>query len=327
MSCRRRRSGSGTATGEAAEPALLWSGLLTLPPPAGGQREGQQQVCAGSPIARATCRYEVGSGLLVAPGVPGIAERQDMQKLIGTYGKAWHMWQVDLGDPLPYGAPGWHDGGGKQGASSALHAPRMSCLWLLQPEREWWACRCCCATPAAAAGPPQLMMAFTDDNQVRPELVEERDRRYGMSTAGEAAHCAQQPHSGAPAQTQAQAPPLPPAGRCRRQGPRAAGAAGVARRRGPRRRPLAEWHGLADQHGAGALQARPWRQHHPPPQGRPQQPRAVIYEACDMRRVWVQQQPRFTCIAGTTAPFPAASLRRCSAPWRGGRRAWRRCAP
>ncbi|EFN60097.1 hypothetical protein CHLNCDRAFT_17435, partial [Chlorella variabilis] len=81
-------------------------------------------------------RYEVGSGLLVAPGVPGIAERQDMQKLIGTYGKAWHMWQVDLGDPLPY-------------------------------------------------GPPQLMMAFTDDNQVRPELVEERDRRYGMSTAGE----------------------------------------------------------------------------------------------------------------------------------------------
>jgi len=51
-------------------------------------------------------RYEVGSGLLVAPGVPGIAERQDMQKLIGTYGKTWHMWQVDRGDPLPYGGCG-----------------------------------------------------------------------------------------------------------------------------------------------------------------------------------------------------------------------------
>ena len=34
------------------------------------------------------------------------------------------------------------------------------------------------------AGPPQLMMAFTADGQVRPELVEERDRRYGISTAG-----------------------------------------------------------------------------------------------------------------------------------------------
>jgi hypothetical protein len=53
----------------------------------------------------AACRYEVGSGLLAAPGVPGLAERQDMQKLIGTYGKTWHMWQVDRGDPLPYG--GW----------------------------------------------------------------------------------------------------------------------------------------------------------------------------------------------------------------------------
>jgi hypothetical protein len=49
------------------------------------------------------CRYEVSSGQLVAPRVPGIAERQDMQKLCGTYGKTWHMWQVDRGDPLPYG--------------------------------------------------------------------------------------------------------------------------------------------------------------------------------------------------------------------------------
>ncbi|PSC67556.1 hypothetical protein C2E20_8783 [Micractinium conductrix] len=42
-------------------------------------------------------RYEVGSGLLVAPRVPGIAERQDMQRLIGTYGKAWHTWQIRPG--------------------------------------------------------------------------------------------------------------------------------------------------------------------------------------------------------------------------------------
>lgn len=37
------------------------------------------------------CRYEVGSGLLVAPGVPDIAERQDMQKLIGGWvGADWN---------------------------------------------------------------------------------------------------------------------------------------------------------------------------------------------------------------------------------------------
>jgi hypothetical protein len=29
------------------------------------------------------------SGLLVAPRVPEIAERQDMQKLVNTYGKTW----------------------------------------------------------------------------------------------------------------------------------------------------------------------------------------------------------------------------------------------
>lgn len=23
----------------------------------------------------------------------------------GTYGKTWHTWQVDRGDPLPYGRP------------------------------------------------------------------------------------------------------------------------------------------------------------------------------------------------------------------------------
>ncbi|KAL4855172.1 Oil body-associated protein 1A [Chlorella vulgaris] len=79
-------------------------------------------------------RYEVSSGQLVAPRVPGIAERQDMQKLCGTYGKTWHMWQVDRGDPLPY-------------------------------------------------GPPQLMMAFTADGQLRQELLDERDQRYGISTA------------------------------------------------------------------------------------------------------------------------------------------------
>jgi hypothetical protein len=47
--------------------------------------------------------YEVKSGMLVAPRLPEMAEHMDMAKLVDTYGKTWHMWQVDRGDPLPYG--------------------------------------------------------------------------------------------------------------------------------------------------------------------------------------------------------------------------------
>ena len=49
--------------------------------------------------------YEVKSGLLFAPGVPRIAEYPIMDKLAKTYGKTWHFWQSDRGDPLPYGVP------------------------------------------------------------------------------------------------------------------------------------------------------------------------------------------------------------------------------
>lgn len=78
--------------------------------------------------------YEVMSGQLFAPGVPNMAENIEMQKLVDTYGKTWHTWQVDRGDPLPL-------------------------------------------------GPAQLMMAFTDDNQLRPDLVADRDRRCGKNSA------------------------------------------------------------------------------------------------------------------------------------------------
>ncbi|EIE23376.1 DUF1264-domain-containing protein [Coccomyxa subellipsoidea C-169] len=78
--------------------------------------------------------YEVMSGQLYAPRVPVVAENEEMKKLVDTYGKTWHMWQVDRGDPLPL-------------------------------------------------GPPQLMMAFTADNQLREDLVADRDARYGKNTA------------------------------------------------------------------------------------------------------------------------------------------------
>jgi len=49
--------------------------------------------------------YEVKSGVLTAPGMAEAAEKDLMKVLIGTYGKTWHMWQVDRGDKLPLGIP------------------------------------------------------------------------------------------------------------------------------------------------------------------------------------------------------------------------------
>ena len=49
--------------------------------------------------------YEVKSGVLTAPGMADSAEKDLMKALIGTYGKTWHMWQVDRGDKLPLGIP------------------------------------------------------------------------------------------------------------------------------------------------------------------------------------------------------------------------------
>ncbi|MQM23342.1 hypothetical protein Taro_056406 [Colocasia esculenta] len=49
--------------------------------------------------------YEVKSGALFMPSVPSAAQRQDLQKVSRTYGKTFHFWQVDKGDPLPLGIP------------------------------------------------------------------------------------------------------------------------------------------------------------------------------------------------------------------------------
>jgi hypothetical protein len=49
--------------------------------------------------------HEVKSGQLVAPGIPGIAEKELMKKLVGTYGKTWHTWHTDAEKTLPLGVP------------------------------------------------------------------------------------------------------------------------------------------------------------------------------------------------------------------------------
>jgi hypothetical protein len=49
--------------------------------------------------------HEVKSGQLVAPGIPQMAERELMEKLVHTYGKTWHTWHTDLDKELPLGVP------------------------------------------------------------------------------------------------------------------------------------------------------------------------------------------------------------------------------
>lgn len=48
--------------------------------------------------------YEVKSGILVAPGIPELAERSYFEDLVTTYGKTFHTWQIDR-DDFPYGIP------------------------------------------------------------------------------------------------------------------------------------------------------------------------------------------------------------------------------
>jgi hypothetical protein len=49
--------------------------------------------------------YEVKSGLLMAPLLGEAGENLLMKDFAATYGKTWHTWQVDRGDPLPLGIP------------------------------------------------------------------------------------------------------------------------------------------------------------------------------------------------------------------------------
>ncbi|KND00775.1 uncharacterized protein SPPG_03888 [Spizellomyces punctatus DAOM BR117] len=56
--------------------------------------------------------YEVKGGILTLPVsrfVPAAVheeiERKELSKVVNTYGKTWHLWQIDRGDILPYGPP------------------------------------------------------------------------------------------------------------------------------------------------------------------------------------------------------------------------------
>ncbi|MGP2448494.1 uncharacterized protein DUF1264 [Pantoea sp. PNA 14-12] len=50
-------------------------------------------------------QYEVKSGSLVAPGLPAVAEKALMTRIVNTYGKTWHTWHTDRDKQLPIGIP------------------------------------------------------------------------------------------------------------------------------------------------------------------------------------------------------------------------------
>lgn len=68
--------------------------------------------------------YEILSGQLIAPGIPGAIEKQLMQMKMNSYGKTWHVWNSGAfnrqADALPLGEPrlAWsfnHDGEAQPG--------------------------------------------------------------------------------------------------------------------------------------------------------------------------------------------------------------------
>lgn len=50
-------------------------------------------------------QYEVKSGSLIAPGLPAVADKALMSKIVNTYGKTWHTWHTDRDKTLPFGIP------------------------------------------------------------------------------------------------------------------------------------------------------------------------------------------------------------------------------
>ena len=81
--------------------AQVLSGQLVAPNP-------YNRHVYGCPIAVISClhrkrvgraRAQVLSGQLVAPSVPTAAETLEMQRLVDTYGKTFHTWQVRNSTP------------------------------------------------------------------------------------------------------------------------------------------------------------------------------------------------------------------------------------
>jgi Protein of unknown function (DUF1264) len=80
--------------------------------------------------------YEVKSGILIAPGIPELAEHAYFKDLVTTYGKTFHTWQYDR-DDFPYGVPQLMMGLTEDGqANEALIHDRDRRLGLSTPHKR-----------------------------------------------------------------------------------------------------------------------------------------------------------------------------------------------
>lgn len=99
-----------------------------------------------------------------------------MAKLINTYGKTWHLWQVDRGDALPLGEcllKGLRTGGGEQKIDTIKHLLTES---IHQPA----------ITICRLSGPPMLMMALTAPGQLDEAQLAARDAALGVDSGANA---------------------------------------------------------------------------------------------------------------------------------------------
>ena len=78
--------------------------------------------------------FEILSGQLIAPNIPGPVEKDLFKGKMNSYGKTWHVWATDQGQRMPL-------------------------------------------------GDPMLAWSFNRDGEERPGMVEDRDKRFGVSTA------------------------------------------------------------------------------------------------------------------------------------------------
>jgi hypothetical protein len=78
--------------------------------------------------------YEILSGQLIAPNIPGPVEKELFKGKMNSYGKTWHVWATGQGQRMPIGEP-------------------------------------------------MLAWSFNQDGEARPGMVEDRDKRFGVSTS------------------------------------------------------------------------------------------------------------------------------------------------
>lgn len=118
----------------------------------GGRIHRQRQAvpgfaCSGKSAVAQPCA----GGQLIAPGIPAVAEKALMQKLVATYGNTWHTWHTDRHKTLPLGVPQLMMGFTNDGqADAAMVAARDRRFHIDSAEKRRQ--RADIATPAIVAG-------------------------------------------------------------------------------------------------------------------------------------------------------------------------------